>query len=163
MKIGDAHSYFNGLEFLLVHKPHLWVEIQDIIATVDERVDVDRAAANTLDGLAELGDALRQVLLDNGWNGNPADGHRQIVFLKERVAIETQLGAKFSSAYDVLAKPLVLYADDQIDVGVEILPMKSLQSQMSSGVAYYESELYNVVRQGRGVPAVPLVLIGVEE
>ena len=70
MKIGDAHSYFNGLEFLLVHKPHLWDEIQDIIATVDERVDVDRAAANTLDGLAELGDALRQVLLDNGWSGS---------------------------------------------------------------------------------------------
>ena len=79
------------------------------------------------------------------------------------MAIETQLGAKFSSTYDVLAKSLVLYADDQIDVGVEILPMKSLQTQMSSGVAYYESELYNVVRQGRGVPAVPLVLIGVEE
>lgn len=44
----------------------------------------------------------------------------------------------------------------------EILPMKSLQSQMSSGVAYYEGEFYNVVRQGRGVPAVPLVLIGIE-
>jgi len=37
-----------------------------------------------------------------------------------------------------------------------------LQSQMSSGVAYYEGELYNVIRQGRGVPAVPLVIIGIE-
>lgn len=34
--------------------------------------------------------------------------------------------------------------------------------QMSSGVAYYEGELYNVVRNGRGVPAVPLVLVGIE-
>ncbi len=33
---------------------------------------------------------------------------------------------------------------------------------MDSGVGYYEGELYNVVRQGRGVPAVPLVIIGVE-
>ncbi|MEW5892165.1 MAG: hypothetical protein AB1697_03345, partial [Pseudomonadota bacterium] len=48
------------------------------------------------------------------------------------------------------------------DTQLEILPMKSLQSQMSSGVAYYEGELYNVVRQGRGVPAVPLVLVGIE-
>jgi hypothetical protein len=39
--------------------------------------------------------------------------------------------------------------------------MKLLQAQMSSGVAYYEGELYNVVRQGRGVPAVPLVIIGI--
>jgi len=40
--------------------------------------------------------------------------------------------------------------------------MKSLQKQMSSGVAYYEGELYNLVRQGRGVPAVPLVLVGID-
>ena len=39
--------------------------------------------------------------------------------------------------------------------------MKELQARMSSGVAYYEGEFYNVVRQGRGVPAVPLVMIGI--
>jgi hypothetical protein len=65
-------------------------------------------------------------------------------------------------AYDRFVKHLAFYIGDQIDGGVEILPMKSLQSQMSSGVPYYEGELYNVVRQGRGVPAVPLVLIGIE-
>lgn len=50
---------------------------------------------------------------------------------------------------------------DVIDVAVEILPMKELQNQMSSGVAYYEAELYNLIREGRGVPAVPLILIGI--
>ena len=39
--------------------------------------------------------------------------------------------------------------------------MKSLQANMSSGPGYYEGELYNVIRNGRGVPAVPLVIIGV--
>lgn len=32
---------------------------------------------------------------------------------------------------------------------------------MSSGVGYYEGESYNVIREGRSVPAVPLVSIGV--
>ena len=32
---------------------------------------------------------------------------------------------------------------------------------MSSGVGYYEGELYDLIREGRGVPAVPLVLIGI--
>lgn len=32
---------------------------------------------------------------------------------------------------------------------------------MSTGIAYYEAELYNLIREGRGVPAVPLVLLGV--
>ena len=47
-------------------------------------------------------------------------------------------------------------------MGIEILPIKSLQKNRSSGAAYYEGELYNVVRQIRGVPAVPIFLIGFE-
>lgn len=47
-------------------------------------------------------------------------------------------------------------------MGIEILPMKSLESEMSSGVPYYERDLLNVIRQGRGVPAVPLVLLGIK-
>ena len=39
--------------------------------------------------------------------------------------------------------------------------MKVLEEEMSSGVPYYERDLMNIIRQGRGVPSVPLVLIGV--
>jgi hypothetical protein len=39
--------------------------------------------------------------------------------------------------------------------------MKSLQKEMASGVGYYEGELYNLIREGHDVPAVPLILIGV--
>lgn len=55
----------------------------------------------------------------------------------------------------------LFYVGNVIDVGVEILPMKELQQHMSSGVGYYEGELYNVIRQGRGVPAAPLIIIGI--
>lgn len=86
----------------------------------------------------------------------------QTDFVKERVAVEVQFGKYAFATYNLFAKPLAFYVSDHIDVGIEILPMKSLQSQMSSGVAYYEGEFYNVVRQGRGVPAVPLILVGIE-
>ena len=59
------------------------------------------------------------------------------------------------------AAPTAFLVSGVIDVGIEILPMKELQSEMSSGVAYYERDLLNIIRQGRGIPAVPLVLIGV--
>jgi hypothetical protein len=88
--------------------------------------------------------------------------YNQTDFVKDRVAIEVQFGKYAFVAYDLFVKHLAFYVGNHIDVGVEILPMKSLQSQMSSGVAYYEGEFYNVVRQGRGVPAVPLILIGIE-
>jgi len=92
----------------------------------------------------------------------PIFSYNQTDFVKDRVAVEVQFGKYAFVAYDLFVKHLAFFVGDHIDVGVEILPMKSLQSQMSSGVAYYEGEFYNVIRQGRGVPAVPLVLVGVE-
>lgn len=92
----------------------------------------------------------------------PIFSYNQTDFVKDRVAIEVQFGKYAFVAYDLFVKHLAFYVGDQIDVGIEILPMKSLQAQMSSGVPYFEGEFYNVIRQGRGVPAVPLVLIGIE-
>ena len=93
---------------------------------------------------------------------SPIFSYNQTDFVKEKVAIEVQFGKYPFVAYDLFVKHLAFFVGDKIDVGIEILPMKSLQSQMSSGVAYYEGELYNVIRQGRGVPAVPLVIIGID-
>ena len=91
----------------------------------------------------------------------PIYSYNQTDYVKDRVAIEVQFGKYAFVAYDLFVKHLAFYIGDRIDVGIEILPMKALQAQMSSGVPYYEGELYNVLRQGRGVPAVPLVIIGV--
>ncbi len=64
-------------------------------------------------------------------------------------------------AHDLFVKHLSFYVSDIIDVGIGILPMKELERDMSSGVPCYERDLPNVLRQGRSVPAVPLVLIGI--
>jgi len=92
----------------------------------------------------------------------PIYSYNQTDFVKDRVAIEVQFGKYSFVAYDLFVKHLAFYVGDRIDVGIEILPMKSLQSEMSSGVPYFEGEFYNVIRQGRGVPSVPLVILGVE-
>jgi hypothetical protein len=91
----------------------------------------------------------------------PIRSYNQTDFVKERVAIEVQLGKYPFIAYDLFVKHLAFYVGDHIDCGVEILPMKVMQAEMSSGPGYYEGALYDLVRQGRGVPAVPLVLIGI--
>ena len=87
--------------------------------------------------------------------------YNQTDFVKDRVAVEIQFGKYAFVAHDLFVKHLSFYVSDIIDVGIEILPMKELEREMSSGVPYYERDLLNVLRQGRGVPAVPLVLIGV--
>lgn len=91
----------------------------------------------------------------------PIGSYNQTDFVKDRVHIEVQFGKYSFVAYDLFVKHVAFFVGRKIDVGIEILPMKELQSMMSSGVAYYEGELYNLLRQGRSTPAVPLVLIGI--
>lgn len=91
----------------------------------------------------------------------PILSYNQTDFVKNRVAVEVQFGKYSFVAYDLFVKHMAFYVGDVIDVGIEILPMKELQREMSSGPGYYEGELYNVIRQGRGVPAVPLIILGV--
>ncbi|MBI4610341.1 MAG: restriction endonuclease [Candidatus Rokubacteria bacterium] len=88
--------------------------------------------------------------------------YNQTDFVKNRVAVEVQMGKYAFIAYDLFVKHLAFFVGDAIDVGVEILPMKAMQEEMSSGPGYYEGALYDIARQGRGVPPVPLVLIGIE-
>ena len=201
MRIETYYSHLNGLEFLLVHKPKLWAQIQDVIGRADASIcqtKISREirtkgklfysprAMNTeirrgfekhrweerrisyyvtddaklirktlfmqpVQQKAEIEDAKREAL----------PSYNQTDFVKDRVAVEVQFGKYAFVAYDLFVKHLAFFVGDVIDVGVEILPMKSLQQQMSSGVGYYEGELYNLIREGRGVPAVPLILIGV--
>ena len=91
----------------------------------------------------------------------PIMSYNQTDFVKKRVAVEVQFGKYAFVAHDLFVKHLSFFVSDIIDVGIEILPMKKLEREMSSGVPYYERDLVNVLRQGRGVPAVPLVLVGV--
>jgi len=88
--------------------------------------------------------------------------YNQTDFVKERIAVEVQFGKYAFVAYDLFVKHMAFYVGNGIDLGIEILPMKSLTSEMSSGVAYYEGEVYNVIRQGRSTPAVPLIILGIE-
>lgn len=109
--------------------------------------------------LTDPPDEQRQKILARG--KTPIASYNQTDFVKDRVAIEVQFGKYSFIAYDLFVKHLAFYVGDKIDCGVEILPMKKLQAGMSSGPGYYEGALYDLVRQGRGVPAVPLVLMGV--
>jgi hypothetical protein len=201
LKIATYYSHLNGLEFLLVHKPGLWKQIQDVIKRADATIcrtkesKEIRTQGKMFYSPKEMNKAIRGGFSRHKWSERrisywvtsdaklirktmfmgpeqqkaeivgagekPLASYNQTDFVKERVAVEVQFGKYAFVAYDLFVKHLAFYVGDVIDVGIEILPMKELQQQMSSGVGYYEGELYNLIREGRGVPAVPLVLIGV--
>jgi hypothetical protein len=202
MKIAQTYSHLNGLEFLLVHRPELWGEIQNVVADIDAlrcrtKISAEkRKHGKSLFSPVALNLEFMSRFRARGWHESrvsywvtkddklirktlaksapdqkreieaagekPIYSYNQTDFVKSRVAVEIQFGKYAFVAYDLFVKHLAFYVGDQIDVGIEILPMKSLQAEMSSGIGYYEGELYNVVRNGRGVPGVPLVILGLE-
>jgi hypothetical protein len=203
VRIAEQYSHLNGLEYLLVHHPALWTEVQTVIQNVDATLcrtkvskEVRKAKSGNLYSPIDLNARFKTLLSAQQWTERrvhywvtsdvklirqtltkepneqraditsaghtPISSYNQTDFVKNRVAIEVQLGKYAFVAYDLFVKHLAFYVRDEIDVGIEILPTKAMQTLMSSGIAYYEGELYNVIRNGRGVPAVPLVILGIE-
>ena len=202
MKITTVYSHLNGLEFIKVHKPHLWEEVVSILSSVDsDACRTKHSKEKTKQGRVlyspiALNHRMAEGFHQHGWQESrtsywvtedaeliratmdlppkdqklqieaagkkPIFSYNQTDFVKDRIAVEVQFGKYAFVAFDLFVKHMAFYMGNLIDVGVEILPMKALQAEMSSGVGYYEGELYNLIRQGRGVPAVPLVMIGVE-
>jgi len=201
MRIVEFYSHLNGYEYLLVHKPHIWREVEEAIASIDaeacrtKQSKEARRSHAVLYSPIDLNVAFHDILGPLGWtsrttsNWTCADSQllRRIVrdppgeqkqaiddagfeairttnqtdFVKERVAVEVQLGKYSFVAHDLFVKHMAFFVNEDIDVGIEIVPMKDLERNMSSGVPYYERDLFNLIRQGRSTPAVPLVLVGI--
>lgn len=201
MQIKAKYSHLNGEEYLLVHRKHLWDEVQAVIEDIDAsacRTKISREKTmpgRLLYSPTDMNRAFKEQLNARGWGERrstfwvtsdenllrhiydqpheeqklaiesagytPIMSYNQTDFVKERVAVEVQFGKYAFVAHDLFVKHLSFYVSNTIDVGIEIPPMKELEQEMSSGVPYYERDLLNVLRQGRGVPAVPLVLVGV--
>jgi hypothetical protein len=103
----------------------------------------------------------KNFLISKGIN-EPISSYKQTDFVKEQIAVEVQFGKYAFVAFDLFVKHLLFYSGGVINLGIEVLPTKKMQSQMSSGVAYYEGEVYNVLRHGRNNPPVPLLILGIE-
>jgi hypothetical protein len=121
-------------------------------------VTTDRSIMNELITLSTK--QQKDFLIQHGVK-SPILSYKQTDFVKDNIAVEVQFGKYSFVAYDLFVKHLLFYTGGIINVGIEVLPMKSMQNEMSTGIAYYEGEVYNVLRHGRNNPPVPLLIIGV--
>jgi len=86
----------------------------------------------------------------------------QTDFVKSGIGVEVQFGKYSFVAYDFFVKHMVFFTSGDINVGVEIIPTSKMLKDMDSGPANYEGEIFNLYRQGRSTPAVPLWVLGIE-
>ena len=92
----------------------------------------------------------------------PYNRSNETDFMKNSIAIEVQFGKYAFVAYDFFVKHMAFFISGDINVGVEIIPTDKMLQNMDSGPANYEGEIFNLYRQGRNTPAVPLWVLGIE-
>lgn len=202
MKIANMYNHLNGYEYMLVHRRHLWEEIENAIHSINANNFIKYSKDKTKFGKPlydqkSINKQFKNILFPLGWSSvktpyyvtgdidtaktiatiRDKEKQRQIIknngfeaystnnevdFVKDRVAVEVQFGKYFSVAYDLHVKHTFYFLHDDIDVGIEIIPTRAMMLKMDTGVAWFENEVANVIREGRSNPTVPIVMIGIE-
>lgn len=87
--------------------------------------------------------------------------YREIDFVKNRVGVEVQFGKYAFMVYNVCAKMTIFHNLGIIDVGIEIVPVKDLADDMSTGVSYFEQFVWDLEHRGVADIDIPVLIYGI--
>ncbi len=88
--------------------------------------------------------------------------YRDMDFVKDKLGVEVQLGKYAFMVYNVCAKMTIFRNLGHITAGIEIVPVKSLAEQMSTGVSYFEQFVWDLQQRGRADIDVPVLILGID-
>ena len=84
---------------------------------------------------------------------------REMDFIKNKLGVEVQFGKYSFMVYNVCAKMTIFHNMGFIDVGIEIVPVKELAEDMSSGVSYFEQFIWDLENRGVSNIDIPVLII----
>ncbi|MBN1562651.1 MAG: restriction endonuclease [Anaerolineae bacterium] len=187
MIIAGVYSFNRGREIIETTYTAELEEIKQIIAAVDaeicktkvsEEVTMEgkilyspRALNQAFDDEFEAREwRTERVLCDyptefyvDGYEPSSATkgAFREMDFIKRRVGVEVQFGKYAFMVYNVCAKMTIFHNMDKIDAGVEIVPVKDLAANMSTGVSYFEQFVWDLEHRGVADIDIPVLILGV--
>lgn len=88
--------------------------------------------------------------------------YREMDFVKNGLGIEVQFGKYAFMVYNVAAKMTIFAKQGLIDSGIEIVPMLSLASEMSTGVSYFEQIKTDLEMRGVSNIDIPVLILGID-
>jgi hypothetical protein len=96
----------------------------------------------------------------------PGIGSNTVTFttdgVKNRVALEIQLGKYAFVEYDICAKLPTYKKFGRIECAIEVLPMNSFNRQMSTGPGWFERTATILENRGHGDIDIPVLLLGID-
>jgi hypothetical protein len=188
MKIAAVYSFNKGKEEITERYAQLLVEVNDTIKAVDAskhktkiskektmpgQVLYSPVSINT-DFKVEFGNRLWKpikVYCEYPTNYYADDykirkelkgAFREMDFVKEKLGIEVQFGKYSFMVYNVCAKMTIFRNLGHIDCGIEIVPVKSLALEMSSGVSYFEQFVWDLEQRGVADIDIPVLILGID-
>lgn len=87
---------------------------------------------------------------------------RDMDFVKNKLGVEVQFGKYSFMVYNVCAKMTIFRNLGHINVGIEIVPVKNLALQMSSGVSYFEQFAWDLSTRGVSNIDTPVLILGID-
>ncbi|MBI2339203.1 MAG: restriction endonuclease [Deltaproteobacteria bacterium] len=87
---------------------------------------------------------------------------REMDFVKRKLGLEVQFGKYSFMVYNVAAKMTIFSNLGHIDTGIEIVPVKALADEMSSGVSYFEQFVWDLEKRGVSNIDIPVLILGID-
>ena len=184
MYVIAQYSFKRGKEFIEKHhKPEL-DEVKNIISSVEaSKLKTKVSKEKTMKGKLlysprKLNKEFRKLFEERKWRtgtharievktyvpeiGQEHKGFREMDAIKNKVGVEVQFGKYAFMVYNVAAKMTVFSKLGIIDSGIEIVPMLSLASEMSTGVSYFEQMKTDLEYRGESDIDIPVMIIGID-
>ncbi len=184
MKVVSTYSHKGGLDYIQQAFSRELIEVYDVINNVNASLAATKISKEkTMPGRRlfspvvlnklfndEFGkrswkrskiDVRTEVVLSNG-RRLVHEGFREMDFVKNRLGIEVQFGKYAFMVYNVSAKMTIFHNQGIIDAGVEIVPMKSMADEMSTGVSFFEQFKTDLEMRGFADIDIPVVILGIE-
>jgi hypothetical protein len=188
LRIAAQYSFNKGLEEINNRFAYLLEEIKDAIKSIDSTLAKTKVSeektkiGKVLYSPIRLNESFKHELYSNGWTNRKVDceyptthylegyeirsslkgAFRDMDFVKDRLGVEVQFGKYSFMVYNVCAKMTIFRNLDIIDCGIEIVPVKSLALEMSSGVSYFEQFVWDLENRGVADIDVPVLIIGID-
>lgn len=189
MKIAGVYSFKDGEKEVTKHHPDLLTEVNEAIRSVDAaKCKTKSSKEKTMSGRllyspAELNKAFKEAFGKyGGWKavavdcdyprnyyskdytarGETRGAFREIDFVKGRLGIEVQFGKYAFMVYNVCAKMTIFRNLGYIDRGIEIVPVKGLADEMSTGVSYFEQFVWDLEKRGVADIDIPVLILGID-
>jgi hypothetical protein len=187
MRVGGIYSFNRGQEVVEAQFRTELEEIYQAISLVDgeqHRTKISKEITmpgKTLYSPRALNKAFNEVFGPMGWakhreicdypldfytsdyepKTNATGAYREMDFVKNKLGVEVQFGKYAFMVYNVAAKMTIFRNLGIIDAGVEIVPLRELARQMSTGVSYFEQFVWDLEHRGVSNIDVPVLILGV--